>query len=138
MAEIKLFDQFFEDLSHGVHDLENDTFAVYLTNATPDEATDAIKSDLAEISTGNGYSGPISTAVTFDHTSGTVTVALTDKTVTASGAVGPFRYVVVMNDSKTDDPLIGYADYGSAITLQDTETFDIDFSGPLMTIAQGS
>ena len=57
---------------------------------------------------------------------------------TASGSMGPFRYVVAYNDTPTSpaDPLIEYWDYGSSITLASGETFTADFGASgLMTIA---
>ena len=54
---------------------------------------------------------------------------LTDIVLTATGAVGPFRYVVIYNDTPTSpaDPLIGWYDYGSSISLASGETFTVDF-----------
>jgi hypothetical protein len=52
-----------------------------------------------------------------------------------------FRYAVLYNDSATSpaDALIGWWDYGSSLTLQDTETFTVRFSnaspGAIMTLA---
>jgi hypothetical protein len=38
---------------------------------------------------------------------------------------------VLYNDTPTSpaDPLVGWWDYGSSITLLDTETFTVDFDG---------
>jgi len=61
-----------------------------------------------------------------------------DVVITASGGtVGPFRYVVLMNTTPSSplDPLIAYWDYGSAVTLNDGETFTIDFGASVLTIA---
>jgi hypothetical protein len=50
-----------------------------------------------------------------------------DTVFTASGgAIGPFRYVILYNSTATN-LLIGSYDYGSNVTLNNTETFTVDF-----------
>jgi hypothetical protein len=137
MASFNKFQQFVEDLGNKVHDLvgTNDTLVVYLSNATPDAAADAVKADLAEISTGNGYTGPQDTQNDGSESGGTLTVTGVDITITAAGgSIGPFRYAVLANDTPAGDPLIGWWDYGSAITLNDTEQLLIDFGASMFTI----
>ena len=52
----------------------------------------------------------------------------TDIVITAtSGGIGPFRYVILYNDDNATDMVVGYFDYGSSITLNEDETFTIDF-----------
>ena len=60
-----------------------------------------------------------------------------DIVVTATGTVGPFRYVVLQNTTPTSplDPLIGWWDRGTALTLENTDTFTIDFGTSMFTIA---
>lgn len=140
MATFNKFEQFVEDLGNGVHDLvgTDHTLNVYLSNATPSASLDAVKTDLAEISTGSGYTGPQDTQNSGSESGGTLTVTGTDVTITASGgSVGPFRYVVLYNDTPTSpaDPLIGWWDYGSAVTLADGESFTIDFGASMFTIS---
>lgn len=139
MASFNKFNQFAEDLGLGVHNLNTGTLKVYLTNATPDAAADLIKTDLAEISGGNGYtSGGADTQNTFSETGGTGTMTGVDVVWTASGGtIGPFRYVVLYNDTPTSpaDPLVGWWDYGSSITLADGETFTTDFGASILTLA---
>jgi hypothetical protein len=142
MASFNKFNQFVEDLGLGVHNLNTGTLNVYLSNAAPSASGDAIKSDLAEISTGNGYTGPVDTQNTFAESSGTATLTGTKVVITASGSVGPFQYVALYNDTPTSpaDPLIGWWDYGSALTLANGETFSIKFNnsdttGTILTIA---
>lgn len=138
MATGVLFQQFAEDLGKGVHDLNGDTLKVYLSNATPSTSADAIKTDLAEITNQNGYTGPVDAQNTYTESAGTGTLVCTDIVITASGGtVGPFQYAVLYNDTPSSpvDPLIMYWDYGSAITLQDTETFTVDFGASTLTIA---
>ena len=55
--------------------------------------------------------------------------------MTASGAVGPFRYVIVYNDTAANDPLICYFDYGSEVTLASGDTFKLDFGTELFSLA---
>jgi hypothetical protein len=139
MASFNKFNQFVEDLANGVHNLGSDTLKVYLSNTAPDAAADAVKADLAEITNQNGYTAPVTVTVdSSTESSGTYTLAVTtDIVVTATGAVGPFRYVVLYNDTPTSpaDPLIGWWDYASSISLADTETFTIDFTASILTIA---
>lgn len=141
MASFVKFQQFAEDLAAGVHasaiNADTDTLKIYLSNTAPDVAADAVKADLAEISTGNGYTGPVDVQNAATTSTGTITVAGTDVVITASGAVGPFRYVVLYNDTPTSpaDPLIGYWDYGSSVSLANGETFTTDFGASLFTVA---
>lgn len=142
MASFVKFRQFVEDLAAGVHDAalnaDTDTLKVYLTNTAPDVDADAVKADLAEISAGNGYTaGGEDAQNAASISTGTITVAGTDIVWTATGAVGPFRYAVLYNDTPSSpaDPLIGYWDYGSSIALADGETFTTDFGASLFTVA---
>ena len=142
MATYNKFHQFPEDLAKKVHNLSADDLKVYLSNATPSASDDEVKADLAEISAGNGYSGPLAITITScEQTTGTLKLILADPALitAAGGSIGPFRYVVLYNDTPTSpaDPLIAWWDYGSALTLADTQTFQIDFSAAngVLTIA---
>lgn len=145
MAAYTKYEHFVEDVMQKVHDLFGtagsgaDTLKVMLSNAAPNSATHAIRSDATEISAGNGYtSGGASVANAGTRSGGTVTVVATDVVFTAAGGtIGPFRYAVIYNDTPTSpaDPLVAWFDYGSSITLQDTETFTVDFGASLFTLA---
>lgn len=139
VATFNKFNQFVEDLGLGVHNLDTGSIKVYLSNATPSASSDAVKADLAEISGGNGYtSGGADATGVWTETGGTATLAGTDITWTASGGtVGPFQYAVLYNDTPTSpaDPLIGWWDYGSAVTLQIGESFTVDFGASILTLA---
>lgn len=130
MATYNKFNVFVEDQFEGVHDWDLHTFKVMLTNTAP-VATNSVKADLTEISAGNGYSsGGTATTITTSRSSGTFKAVGTDVVFTASGgAIGPFRYAVLFNDTPTSpaDPLVAWWDYGSSITLNSGETFTVDF-----------
>ena len=80
----------------------------------------------------NGYTaGGTATTVTISETSGTTTVQGTQVVFTATtGGIGPFRYAILYNDTATSpaDAAIAYWDYGSSVTLADTETFTVKFN----------
>lgn len=130
MVAFTKFNQFTKDLIDGVHDFDAHTFKLLLTNSAP-VVGNTIKANLTEITAGNGYSaGGPTTAIATSTSSGVAKITPTDVTITASGgAIGPFRYVTLYNDTPTSpaDPLIGFADYGSSITLADGESILIDF-----------
>lgn len=136
VAAFVKFNQFPGDLGLGVHDLNTGTVNVYLSNTAPNVATMAVKADLAEIATGNGYTGPVDIQNTYAQSGGVGTMTGVDVVITATGSVGPFRYAVLYNDTPTApaDPLIGYYDYGSAITMSNGETFTVDFGASVLTI----
>lgn len=138
------FYQFTKDLCDGVHDFDLHTFKVMLTNTTPTQ-TMVYRSELTDVSAGNGYTagGNSTTITTSTNGTGTAKVTGTDPaTWTASGGtIGPFRYAAFYNfntsgDSPMDYPLISYWDYGSAVTLQIGETFtvDLDATNGIFTI----
>ena len=133
MATFNKFNSFSEALAEKVHNLGSDQLTVALTNSAP-VATNTILANITEISYTNCSTRNITT-VSSSQSSGTYTLVLTDLVLTASGgSVGPFRYVVVYNNTATNDELIGWVDYGSSITLADTETLTIDFAASTLTL----
>lgn len=138
MATYQKFNQTVADVNNGVHDMSSDTLKFALTNTAP-LATNTIFANITEISAGNGYvAGGTAVAITSStQTSGTYSLVPTaDVVFTASGGtIGPFRYVVLYNDTPTSpaDPLISFYDRGSSLTLLDTETFTCDVQATLYT-----
>lgn len=132
MASFNKFNAFVEHLAEKEHDLGADQLAVALCNAA--NAPVATNSELANLTTiayTNLSSRNITTS-TSAQTSGTYKLVLADLVLTASGgSVAAFRYVVIFNDTGTTptDPLIGWYDYGSDLTLANGETLTIDFDG---------
>ena len=127
---------FVEHLAEKMHNLGADQLVVALSNTAPaSESTrpdlltaNCILANVSEISYTNCSSRNLTTS-TSAQSSGTYALVLADLTLTATGTVGPFRYVYIYNSSATlaTNPLIGYYDYGSSITLASGETFTIDF-----------
>lgn len=133
MATFNKHNAFVEHLAEKVHNLGADTLKELLTNTAP-TAANSLKGDLTEIAAGNGYSagGGTPTISSSAQSAGLYTLILADLVFTASGgSIGPFRYVDLYNDTPTSpaDPLIGWWDYGSAVTLASGETFTVDHDG---------
>lgn len=139
MAAYNKFETFVGDLGLKIHELNADLLKVYLSNAVPSASLDNVKADLAEIAAGNGYTaGGQDTLNTYSEATGTGTLVGTDVVWTAAaGTIGPFQYVPLYNDTPAApvDPLISWWDYGSALTLQDGESFTVDFGANIATIA---
>jgi hypothetical protein len=137
MAAYNKFQAFVENLAEGVHDLGSDAITCALTaTANAPVATNSILGNLTQISYTN-LSSRVFTVSTSAQSSGTYTWLLADLVLTASGgAVAAFQYVVIYNDTPTSpaDPLIGWYNYGSALTLADTETLTIDFTTSTFTL----
>jgi hypothetical protein len=126
VATFVKFHAFVEALAEKVHDLDSDQMTIALSNTAPTAATNAVLADITSIDHGNLSTRNVTTS-SGAQTSGTYKLVLADLTLTASGAAGPFRYVVLYNSTAAGGPLIAYWDYGSSITLASGETFTINF-----------
>jgi hypothetical protein len=141
MAAYNKFQDFVEQVLLGKHDFSaaGHVFKVYLSNDPPSASLDAVKADVIEITAGNGYpAGGTDIQNALSETGGTATVTGVDVVWTASGgSVGPFRYVPLYNDTQTtpNKPLVSWWDYGSAVTLNNGESFTVDFGSSVFTLA---
>ena len=138
MATWNKTDQFVEDIGKGVHVLGTHQLKVALTNTAPVAGNATYAALTAPLATTNlsGATPFNVTTTSYTQTSGTASLVLVDLLLTATGAVGPFRYVALYNDTPTSpaDPIIGWYDYGSSVTMASGETFLIDFAATTITL----
>ena len=136
MATYNKFQSFVEALAEGVHNLSSDTLKVAFSNASnvPSASAGVKLADITTIVATN--LGDLSLSVSSSsQTSGTYKLVVADKTLTASGAVPAFRYVIIYNDTAANDELICFFDYGSEVTLASGDTFKLDFGTELFSLA---
>lgn len=122
-----VFNSFTEAVAEKKHDLGADVLKVMLTNTAP-VAANTVKANLTEITAGNGYTagGTAATISSSAQSGGTYSLALGAVTFTAAGgAMAEFRYVVLYNDTATNDELICWFDRGAGLTLADTQSYTI-------------
>ena len=136
MASFVKINDFVANAVEGMN-LQTDTLKIALSNTapgseSPNPTTDGngILGNVTEISYSNLSSRTLTTSSS-SQSSGTYKLVLADLTLTASGgSVAAFRYIYIYNDtvSSPADPLVGYYDYGSSLTLNDGDSFTTDFS----------
>lgn len=132
MSAYNKFNSFVEALAEKVHNLGSDVIKLALTNVAP-AAGNTQLSNITEISYTNCSARTV-TVLSSSQTAGVYSLVLQDLILTATGGtVGPFRYVVVYNDTATNKELIAWYDYGTAITLADGETLTVDFGTNLFS-----
>lgn len=133
MASFTKVNDFVVNLANTM-DLDANTLIVALSNTDPTSGTNVVSdgngilANISQISYTNLSSRTLQN-VTSTQSSGTYKLSADDLTLTASGgSVAAFRYIVIYNDSVTSpaDPVIGYYDYGTSLTLNDGDTFTID------------
>ena len=136
MATYNKFYCLVEDLAEKKHNLASDTLKVAFSNASnaPSASADVKLADIDTVSVANLDSVTL-TVSSSSQTSGTYKLVVADKTMTASGAVGPFRYVIIYNETAANDELIAWYDYGSEVTLASGDTFKLDFGDQLFSLA---
>jgi hypothetical protein len=150
MPALQKFPDFDEQTLRGVHNFVSHVFKAVLTNTAP-TAANTVLANITQVAASGGYvaGGVVLDSITLsramenvkiatkdgdgDDAVGTVNTSVTrvkiaDELITASGgAIGPFRYVVVYNDTAAGKPLFGFLDRGDSITLADGESITLDF-----------
>ena len=131
MPSMTKFYQFIEDVYKKVHNLGAgaDALTLFLTTqANIPVVTNSVIANITQIAYTN-LSSRVLTVSSCAHTLGVLKIVITDLVLTASGAVATFRHAGIYNDTPTSpaDPLLGWYDYGSDITLANAETFTVDF-----------
>lgn len=136
---------FVENLANKEIDLGSGSITIALSNTAPGAegtpptgtAAECVLANVTQISYTN-CSTRVVTVTSVTQTAGTLKAIYVDLVLTASGGtIGAFRYAYIYDDSSTGDMLIGYYDYGSSVTVQDGDTFTINFSAAngVLTIA---
>lgn len=136
MATFNKVNDFVKNAVHNM-DLESDQIVIALSNTAPgSEASNpaadgnGVLANVTQVAYTNLSSRNVTTTSS-TQTGGTYKLVLADITLTSTGGTtGPFRYVYIYNDTVTTpaDPLIGYYDYGSSLTLNDGDSLTVDFS----------
>ena len=144
MATFTKINDFTEAVGDKKHNLSSDTLTIALSNTAPGSESsnptadsNGVLANVTQVAYTN-LSTRVLTTTSWSNTAGTAKLILADLVLTASGgAVAEFRYIYIYNDTATNDDLIGLYDYGSGLTLADTETLTIDFDGSagVLTIA---
>lgn len=145
MPTLQKIPDFAEQVLRGVHNFGLHVFKAVLTNTAP-AAANTVLANITQVAATGGYvaGGYALDSITVTRAMEDVKIVvndavqtvnvsvarvkIADEVITATGgAIGPFRYAVVYNDTATGKPLIGYVDYGSSLTLADGEALTLDF-----------
>lgn len=133
MATYNKFQPWVDYMVEGAN-LATDQFVVALTPDAP-QNTYATLSQLTNVPSYTNLSSRNITTSSASQTGGTFSLVLNDLTLSATGTVGPFRYIVIYDDTVVGDPLVCWYDYGSSITMANGETFTIDFGANLFSLS---
>ncbi len=137
-ATFNKFQTFMLQVGQGAHQMHaaGHAYKAYLSNEQP-LVTDDVVADIAEVAnvaneTNHGVGGA-DVENDWGETSGQGIMTGVDKVYEAAGGqVGPFQFVVLYNVTGT--LLVGWWDYGSAITLEIGETFTLDIGASILTL----
>jgi hypothetical protein len=142
MATFTRNNDFAKHLANKIFDLDTDVIRWVLSNTAPTASGTLVLTDITQIATGGGYTqmtdgagGILATFSALAQATAAVNVATTGNVLTATGAVGTFRYVILVDDTPTSpaNPVLGWIDHGVAITMANTDTYTIP-SGNILVI----
>jgi len=145
-ATFLTFDKFPGHLGGGDINLAANVIKAYLTDAAPDMQGDQYKSDLAEISAGNGYpaGGVAMTGVAWAQQAGSpqgiwVLTFDTFSFTAAGGDIAQARYVAwyALGSGSPNEFLIGVADYGSEFTITNGNNLQVTDASGTFEISKG-
>lgn len=126
MATFNKFNSFTLAMGSKVHNLAADQLQIALcATANAPVAGNSQLSNLTEIAYTN-LSSRVVTTTSFTQASGVAKLICADLTLTASGVVAGFQYIVLYNNTATNKELIGWWDFGSSNVMGNTDTFLID------------
>jgi hypothetical protein len=133
VAAFNKFHVFTENLAKGAHIFGTHQLTVALTPAANAPVVgNTILGNLTQISYTNLSARNVTTTSATQSPAGVFKLVCADLVLTAGpSSAPPFRYVVLYNDTQSTPvkPLIGWYDYGLDVTLNNGETFTIDFDG---------
>ena len=136
MATYNKFQCFLKDFVDGKHDFTTATLKVALSSAAnaPSASADVKLADITTIAAPAVGNVTLTTSSS-GWAAGAFKVVVADLTLTATGDVPAFRYVIIYNDTATNKELICYFDYGSEVTLHANDTIALDFGTELFSLA---
>lgn len=139
MAAFNKINLFTQDLCRGSHNFQSggNSYLLEFSN-TATTATNHLYGDIStnELANGNGYTtGGLAMTMSDASTGGVETVSSASVTLTATGSVGPFRYVTPYNNTTSSPlkPLVCWFDYGSSVTLNSGDTFQVTWGSGFFT-----
>lgn len=125
MASYNKFNTFVADIANKVHNLGSDSLTVALTDTLPVN-TNTVLANITQISYTN-LSSRVVTVTSSVQSSGTYKLIANQLTLTASGTVPQFRYVVLYNGTASGGPLIAWYDFGSEVNMVSGDSFGVNF-----------
>jgi len=141
MATFNKFFDFTDAIHEAAHKLATDQLETALcTQANIPVNTNRVLADLTQIAYTNLTPAPPNiTTTSSTQTAGQYSMVNADLVLTASGGpVATFRHVIMFNETGAVtgfvDPLCAHWDFGSDLTLADTETLTLDFTTNTWTV----
>lgn len=133
------FNSFYAALAHKIHDLETDQLTLALCAAANAPVVgNTVLANLTQVDYTNLSTRNLTTTSS-EQTDGEYKLILEDLVLTSTGGpTGPFRYVVIYNDTATNDELIGWYDYGADVTMGDGESININLDGAAGVLTLGA